>query len=179
MNRKISRRDLLGGLLATSAALWLPRRGGATAGAARTLAFEHTHTGERLDVTYFDAGAYVPDALGSVNHFLRDHRTGAVHSIEPSLLDLLHELQRTTQSRAPVQVVSGYRSPQTNEWLRQQGHRVGRKSLHMQGKAVDIRLADVTTSGLREAALALRLGGVGYYPESDFLHVDVGRVRFW
>ena len=120
----------------------------------RVLAFNHLHTGERLELEYFSAGAYVPDALGAVNHLLRDFRTGDVGTIDPALLDLLHA-------------------------LRDRSRGVATKSLHMSGQAIDIRLADVPLVRLRDTALSLRVGGVGFYPGSDFVHVDTGRGRAW
>jgi uncharacterized protein YcbK (DUF882 family) len=147
--------------------------------AVRSLDFLHTHTGEQLSVDYFSRGMYVPHALKIVNHFLRDFRTGDVHRIDPGLLDLLHHLTDLTGSAKPFQVISGYRSPATNEMLRQNTDGVASGSLHMQGKAIDIRLADVPLATLRDAALVARRGGVGYYPASDFVHVDTGRVRTW
>lgn len=145
----------------------------------RALRFSHTHTGEHLTVEYFSGGSYLPDALSNVNHFLRDFRTGDVHDIDPGLLDLLYHLHDQTESSRPFQVISGYRSPQTNTMLRQHSEGVAAGSLHMQGQAIDIRLADIPLSQLRRAALASRRGGVGFYPASDFVHVDTGRVRSW
>jgi uncharacterized protein YcbK (DUF882 family) len=110
---------------------------------------------------------------------LRDHRTGQMHPIDRKLLDLLHEVQRRTGSQAPFEMISGYRSAATNERLRRQGHRVARRSLHMVGKAIDIRLPDLSTRRLRDAAVAMRRGGVGYYARSNFVHLDTGRVRRW
>lgn len=147
--------------------------------ASRALHFAHTHTGERLEVEYFTQGRYVPDALATVNHFLRDFRTGDVHDIDAGLLDLLHTLTELTGTSKPFQVISGYRSPHTNTLLRQRSEGVAAGSLHMQGQAIDIRLADVPLPKLRSAALAVRRGGVGFYPASDFVHVDTGRVRTW
>jgi uncharacterized protein YcbK (DUF882 family) len=121
----------------------------------------------------------VPDALATVNHFLRDFRTSEVHVIDPSLLDLLHELAGITGSTQPFQVISGYRSPATNEMLRRHSEGVAAGSLHMKGQAIDIRVAGVPLDALHRAALDLRRGGVGYYPASDFVHVDTGRVRRW
>ena len=145
----------------------------------RVLDFAHTHTGERLSVEYFSGGAYLPDALSTVNHFLRDFRTGEVHQIDAGLLDLLHSLTRLTDTSKPFQVISGYRSPKTNGMLRQRSEGVAAGSLHMQGQAIDIRLADIPLAKLRNAALNLQRGGVGYYPASDFVNVDTGRVRRW
>jgi uncharacterized protein YcbK (DUF882 family) len=147
--------------------------------APRTVAFHNLHTGESLEATYWDRGTYVPDALSAVNHVLRDFRTGDVHDIDPRLLDLLTRLSSRVEARAPFQVISGYRSPATNAMLRANSDGVAKGSLHMQGLAIDIRLADVALDRLHGAALELGAGGVGYYPVSDFVHVDVGRVRHW
>jgi uncharacterized protein YcbK (DUF882 family) len=145
----------------------------------RALKFLHTHTGEKLAVEYFGGGAYLPDALASVNHFLRDFRTGEVHAIDPGLLDLLFDLVDLTRPARPFEVISGFRSPATNAMLRQRSEGVAAGSLHMVGQAIDIRLADVALSALRRAALSVRRGGVGYYPVSNFVHLDTGRVRTW
>lgn len=147
--------------------------------APRTLSLLNTHTGESLKATYFEAGRYVPDALAAMNRVLRDHRTGEVHPIAPGLLDLVTTLTRTFGTAASVQVISGYRSPQTNAKLHKASNGVATRSLHMKGEAMDIRIRGVELADLRDAALALRRGGVGFYPSSDFVHVDVGRVRRW
>lgn len=160
-------------------ALAMPRALRADAPATRALSFVHTHTAERLAVEYFHAGRYVPDALAALNHVLRDFRTGDVHDIDPRLFDLLHELVRATGAARPFQIISGYRSPLTNSALRQRSEGVAARSLHMTGQAIDIRIADVPLLKLRDAALMLRRGGVGYYPASNFVHVDTGRVRSW
>ncbi len=147
----------------------------------RELSFEHTHTGEKLSLVYAVGDRYVSAALDTVRDFLRDFRNGATHAIDPGLLDQLHVLAAATATRAPFQVISGYRSPETNEMLRRAGHGVATGSLHLQGQAIDIRLADVELADLRDAALSMRAGGVGYYPsaDSDFVHIDTGRVRRW
>ena len=175
----LSRRAFVATLTAAVPLFAAPRQLLAKATGSRALDFVHTHTGERLAVEYFGGGAYVPDALAEVNHFLRDFRSGDVHPIDPQLLDLLHNLTGLTSSSRPFQVISGYRSPATNEMLRHRGEGVAAGSLHMQGQAIDIRLADVPLSTLRNAALTVQRGGVGYYPASDFVHVDTGRVRTW
>lgn len=128
---------------------------------------------------YSSATGYLPDALAAVNHFLRDFRTGDEHPIDPSLLDLLHRLTGLTNSQRPFEVISGYRSPATNAMLRLRSEGVAGSSLHMVGQAIDIRLADVPLPTLRAAALSIKGGGVGYYPRSNFVHVDTGRVRLW
>jgi len=157
----------------------LPLAARARSNEPRVLAFNHLHTGERLELEYFSAGAYVPDALGAVNHLLRDFRTGDVGTIDPALLDLLHTLRERTGTHRPFQIISGYRSPATNQMLHDRSRGVATKSLHMSGQAIDIRLADVPLVRLRDTALSLRVGGVGFYPGSDFVHVDTGRGRAW
>ena len=175
----VSRRRFLGAFASAVPLVAAPRLLFAESSAPRALRFIHTHTGEHLAVEYFHHGQYVDDALATVNHFLRDFRTGDVHAIDPGLLDLLHGLTDLTGSARPFQVISGYRSPVTNEMLRHRSEGVAAGSLHMKGQAIDIRLADVPLAHLRSAALSIRRGGVGYYPASDFVHVDTGRVRAW
>ena len=145
----------------------------------RKIAVHNLHTGESLDEVFWEGGRYVDDALSAVNHVLRDFRTGEVHAIDPRLLDLLDTLAKKTEAATPFQVVSGYRSPRTNARLHRESHGVAEHSLHMKGMAIDIRLAGVDLSRLHQAALSLGAGGVGYYPASDFVHVDVGPVRSW
>lgn len=147
---------------------------------ARQLAFQHTHTGERLSVVYAVDDRYLPDALTALNHFLRDHYSGQVGNIDPRLFDLLHRLQRELGCCEPFHVISGYRSPATNMMLKvSRGGGVARHSLHIEGKAIDIRLPGVPLADIRDAAMRLKLGGVGYYPREQFVHVDTGRVRYW
>lgn len=144
------------------------------------LRFFHTHTGERLDIVYRIGDRYVPQALDQLDHFLRDHRTGDVHHYDPRLFDLLNDLVTSVgHASAELNVVCGYRTPWSNEFLRTHTFGVAQHSLHMQAEAIDIRLPGVKTSTLRDAALALHRGGVGYYAKSNFIHVDVGRVRRW
>jgi uncharacterized protein YcbK (DUF882 family) len=144
------------------------------------LRFYQIHTGERLDVVYRKGSDYDPDALSRIDRFLRDYRNGEVRAYDPRLLDVLHDLTRSLgRPGAEIDVVCGYRTPGTNEYLRAHGHGVAQHSLHMQAMAIDIRIPGVSTSELRDAALRLQRGGVGYYAESGFVHVDVGRVRRW
>ena len=146
------------------------------------LRFFHTHTGERLDVVYRRGDQYLPEALDQLDHFLRDHRTGDVHRFDPRLFDLLHDLTASLgDSGREINVICGYRTPWSNEFLRTRSPHTGvaQHSLHMQAEAIDIRLPGIPTSQLRDAALHLHRGGVGYYRSSDFVHVDVGRVRHW
>lgn len=145
----------------------------------RTLSFVHTHTGETLTASYVRDGSRQTDCFAQVNRFLRDFRTGEVHTIDPALLDVLFDLRTLADRDDAFQIISGYRSPATNSQLRRKSGGVAKRSLHMDGKAVDIRLTGFPTRKLRDLALSLRRGGVGYYASSDFLHLDTGRVRFW
>jgi len=140
----------------------------------------HTHTGEHLDIVYRHGGTYVPEALAKLDHFLRDHRTGEVHHFDPRLFDVLSDAtQAVGRPNAEIYIICGYRAPKSNEYLRTHTSGVAKNSLHMQAEAIDIRLPGTPTLKFRNAALALGRGGVGYYPTSDFIHVDVGRIRRW
>jgi len=145
----------------------------------RQLSFYHTHTSEKLSVTYFSDGQYVASSLAELNHFLRDFRTGDVTEMDPGVFDILFEIQQATGSTGTFEVISAYRSPATNEMLRSNSGGVAKNSQHLLGTAIDIRLTDLDTTKLRDVALELQRGGVGYYHESDFVHVDTGRVRQW
>ena len=145
----------------------------------RALSFQHLHTGESLVIPYVEDGLYVPEALARIDYVLRDHYDGSVHPIDRDLLDILHAVALETGTRSPFEVVSGYRSPATNEMLRKRGPGVSRNSLHMQGRAIDVRLGDVDTAELRDAGLEVARGGVGYYRTADFVHLDTGRFRQW
>jgi uncharacterized protein YcbK (DUF882 family) len=146
----------------------------------RSLSLLNTHTGERLkEVVYWEKGNYILDALENLNHVLRDHRTNQVHPIDPMTLDLMAAISRKVDARQPFEIISGYRSPQTNRSLRGNSNGVAKNSYHMQGKAVDLRLPGVPLKKVRKAALDLRMGGVGYYSKSGFVHIDSGRVRSW
>jgi uncharacterized protein YcbK (DUF882 family) len=167
----------LGGALAAAAVA--PRRLLAGPTEERLLSFVHTHTHERITVPYFADGAYLAEELERLEGFLRDHRTGDRHPIDPALFDILNDLRLATGTRSPFHVISAYRSPRTNSMLRGHGGGVAKGSLHVAGRAIDVRLADVASSSLRDAALELGRGGVGYYRSSDFVHVDTGRIRRW
>ena len=177
-NIRANRREFLTAGLALPA-LSVPTLGFSSSGSSRQLAFYHTHTGETLDVVYREGDEYLPGALGSVDAFLRDFRTGEAYPIDPQLLDQLHDLRMALGTTSRVEIISAYRSPKTNNMLRGKSNGVAKRSLHMQGRALDIRLTGVPTQNLRAAALELQSGGVGYYPKSGFIHIDTGRVRRW
>ena len=145
----------------------------------RRLLLHNTHTGETGRCVFAAAGRYLADGLAQANHLLRDHRTDEIHAIDPPLLDLMHDLARELAVEPDFEIISGYRSPTTNAMLRRQGRQVARKSYHMTGKAVDLRLKGVDLRRLHQAALALKRGGVGLYSGPGFVHVDTGPVRTW
>jgi uncharacterized protein YcbK (DUF882 family) len=174
-----SRRRVLqaGCLLAAASAAGLSS---ATAhGLGKRVGLLNLHTAERLDLEFFRDGAYVPDALAAIARLLRDYRTGEQHVIDPGLLDYLHEVAFASGVDPVFSVISGYRSPQTNEQLREHGSGVARHSLHMEGRAIDVRVAGIDCADLAARALDLRRGGVGYYRKSDFVHLDTGAFRTW
>lgn len=174
------RRRLLKGLGGLSLGLGCAARAHAAPPAAGDchLSFHHTHTDERLSIVYRRDGRYLAAALNRIDWLLRDFRTGEVRRIDPRLLDILHALSRSCDGDT-FEVVSAYRSPATNALLRRTGDGVAKHSLHLDGRAIDVRLAGFNTARLRDVALTLGRGGVGYYPESDFVHLDTGRVRAW
>jgi uncharacterized protein YcbK (DUF882 family) len=145
----------------------------------RELAFYNLHTGESLKTDYWAEGDYLPDALADINHILRDFRNNQILPIETPLLDLLHKLHTTLGTSQPFHIVSGYRSPETNALLTANSDGVAKDSLHMQGKAIDLYIEGTPLNELRHAAIRLHGGGVGYYPNSNFVHVDTGHIRSW
>jgi uncharacterized protein YcbK (DUF882 family) len=177
----VSRRRMLlgGGLILLGA--------GAGAGAARAgdspapkrIALRNLHTPEQLDVEYSRGGAYVPEAIDAIEVLLRDFRTGERHAIDPQLMDYLYDAAARVGVAPAFTVISGYRSPQTNEYLRETGHGVAQRSLHMQGRAIDVRVAGADCADLAACAIGMRRGGVGYYRSSDFVHLDTGPFRTW
>ncbi|MEJ2690346.1 MAG: DUF882 domain-containing protein [Deltaproteobacteria bacterium] len=181
----MSRRDFLASCsLAVASAIILPNeRAFATANtlfsADRSLSFYNLHTDEELAITYWRNGRYKSAALADINYLLRDFRTGDIKKIDTKLLDLLYVLHNKVGATEPFQIISGYRSPKTNAMLARRSRGVAKHSQHILGKAVDIRLSECGLDCLHKAAVELRAGGVGYYPASDFIHVDVGRVRYW
>ncbi len=182
------RRRFLGQILTASGALVAApamaslggNLGGPLAGTVeRSLALRNLHTGERVRAVYWSEGQLVADGLADINRVLRDHRSGEIHPIDADLLDMLYILHSKVGARNGFEVISGYRSATSNAKLRKTSSGVARKSLHMQGKAIDIRLPGHDLKDLRNAALAMRAGGVGFYSKSNFIHVDTGRVRRW
>jgi uncharacterized protein YcbK (DUF882 family) len=147
--------------------------------APRALAIDNVHTGERIRTVYFENGQYIPGALQEINYFFRDFRANEVKPIDPRLLDYLHTIHETLDSSKPFNLISGYRTPATNAMLAARSEGVARHSMHIEGRAADINVPDRQLSILQRVALALQFGGVGYYPQSDFVHVDTGRIRHW
>jgi uncharacterized protein YcbK (DUF882 family) len=183
----MGRRQFAGGLLALAGLSVIPsevlasipqKQAKILTKPARILAFDNLHTGEKIKLTYWEKGRYVKGALSEINHILRDHRTGDVARIDKALLDKLFILHNKIGSREPFQVVSGYRSPKSNAMLRSKSGGVAKKSMHCQGKAIDICLEDVDLVHVRNAALAMNSGGVGYY-SGQFVHIDTGKHRQW
>ncbi len=148
-------------------------------GTRKSIALYNIHTAEKIEATFWAEGRYLPEEIAELNRLLRDFRTGDTHPIDLRLFDLLYDIQAAVGTQRPFQVISGYRSPKTNARLRKATSGVAKKSLHMQGRAIDINLPGVELNRLRLAARSLRRGGVGYYPKSGFVHVDTGRVRYW
>jgi uncharacterized protein YcbK (DUF882 family) len=163
--------------------LCMPAGAGAASLAPRReyrLRLRHLHTNEQIDLVYRRGDDYIPDAIDRLDRVLRDHRTGTIYRLDPRLFDLLHDLTASmARPESEIDIVCGYRSPWSNELLRSTTSGVASHSLHMQGEAIDIRIPGVATSKLRDVALSLHRGGVGYYPKSEFVHVDVGRIRRW
>ena len=174
----MSRRRLLQALVTAAAALPV-RALGATGREPRVVEFVHTHTHEHLSMTVPAGGGHAADGLAALNRFLRDHRTGDIHPIDPALLDILADVHAAVGASGSFHVISGYRSPRTNAALRERSRGVAAGSLHLQGRAIDVRLEGIDCAVLRDAAIGLRRGGVGYYAASDFVHLDTGRFRTW
>lgn len=167
-------------IVATAASLWWPTpseaaflRGG------RELTFKNMHTGEKFSGEYWENGRYLSDSFREIKKVMRDHRTGDQFPIDPRLIDIMFVLHKRMETDRPYEVFSGYRSPKTNAKLRKMSFGVAKKSLHMQGQAVDLSVEGVRLSAVRKEAIKLKAGGVGYYPSSGFLHIDTGRVRQW
>lgn len=181
MPNLVRRRELLtfgaaAGLAAIAAPAWAQ---GLDIWEPRRAILHNLHTGEAFNDVYYANGSYLPDALAEANRVMRDWRTGDEHFIDPGLFDALHTIQLKLEANGPFQVISGYRSPKTNAMLRARSNGVAEHSQHTIGKAVDVRMEGVDLAWLRNAALDVGAGGVGYYPVSNFVHVDTGRVRQW
>ncbi|MEJ2695000.1 MAG: DUF882 domain-containing protein [Candidatus Thiodiazotropha sp.] len=176
----LSRRGFISGLASAVGLLAVsPVVASVVPAVQRALTFYHTHTGERAEIVYWRDGEYLADRLQALDHLLRDHRTGEQTQMDRGLLDLLYTLQLSLGEPGEFEIISAYRSPKTNQMLRSNSPGVAKRSLHMQGKAIDIRLCSCDLKRLRSCALSLKAGGVGYYPKSNFIHVDTGRVRYW
>lgn len=176
----VSRRTFLkSSLVGTAALLGVSARAQSAPAAERRLQFYNTHTGEQLAATYWADGQYLDSEIGAIDRLLRDHRSGDVFAIDRRLFDVLYALQQRTGVRGTYEVISGYRSPATNDLLRRASSGVAKDSLHTHGRAIDVRLTGLALADLRRAALDLCAGGVGYYPSSNFVHLDTGRARSW
>lgn len=173
------RRRLLKGVLGAAFGVVLPISIRGEVNDERQLSLYHTHTRRNLDTIYKRNGDFVSEALDQINTFLGDFRTGDVEAIDPGLLDILFDLREALGSTGTYEVISAYRSPKTNEMLRRRSGGVARKSQHLLGKAIDVRLTDVGLETLRDAAIAMQRGGVGFYAKSNFVHIDTGPVRRW
>lgn len=174
----MNRRQFISTAALTVTALALPAISWAT-GTPRFLSFYHTHTGEKLDIAYGKPGLYDQKALEQINYFLRDFRTGEVHPIDPKLLDILSTVRENFGGQGRIEVISGYRSSKTNQQLRSKSSKVAKRSLHMDGKAIDIRITGLQTRKIQQCVIGMQCGGVGLYTKSDFVHLDTGRVRTW
>ena len=178
----MTRRKFLHCALGASAAIALPQTSYALikpSTVVKNLRLHNLHTEEKISLSYFERGTYVAEALQDINYLLRDHRTGDIFAMDPVLIDLLYDLKNALGTERPLQVISGYRSPKTNAALHKKSSGVATRSLHMQGKAIDIRIQGIKAGDIRAAAMSLARGGVGYYPRSNFVHIDTGRVRTW
>lgn len=176
-----TRRQFLRNTALFGAALSLPgyARAAFMTAPERSLRFYNTHTGESLKTVFWAEGRFVPEALTDINRLLRDHRTNEIAAIDPELLNLLDRVTTLVSPGDTLHVISGYRSPATNQTLAEQSGGVARHSLHLDGKAIDIRIPGRDLAQIRDSALSLKGGGVGFYPKSQFVHLDTGRVRRW
>lgn len=181
-SKEISRRKFLRGALGAAAVAALPRSlyaGTMPLNLDKALSLHNLHTEEKITLNYFEHGQYVTEALYDISYLLRDHRTNEVLAIDPTLIDLLYDLKSELNTKQPFQIISGYRSPKSNAALHKNSQGVATKSLHMQGKAIDIRIDGIHSRDIQSAAINLARGGVGHYPSSNFVHIDTGRVRTW
>lgn len=180
LQKAFSRREILRYLAASGTMLMMPTAmANLPKEAPRQLSLYNLHTEEKIKATYWAEGVYQPDGLAEINYLLRDHRSGEHTDMDPQLLNLMFLLQQKAQSKQAFHIISGYRSPASNEMLRKSSTGVAQKSLHTLGMAVDLRLPGIKLEVLRDMAISLHGGGVGFYPKSDFIHIDTGRVRQW
>jgi len=184
MDRNLNRRDVVKAGAVAALTLCFPRYSRAFTGRAfiepeRKLSFYNTHTGESLNTVYYAMGSYLKESLHDINYIMRDHRTGEETLIDRGLLDMLYELSVNLERKEPFHIISGYRSPESNSYLRTLSSKVAKKSLHLSGKAVDVRIPGRDLDIVRAGATSLKCGGVGYYPASDFIHLDTGPFRHW
>jgi len=182
MRRDIDRREFLKKSVAAAAVLAFPNivlAKKSSHAPSKTLSLYNIHTSEKVEATFWENGRYLQEEIERLNHLLRDFRTGDVHPMDTALFETLHDLKGAVGSSAPFHIISGYRSPKTNNALRKVSSGVAKRSLHMQGRAIDLNLPGTRLDILRLAARELRRGGVGYYPKSGFIHLDTGRIRYW
>jgi len=177
---ELSRRGFLTSIAGVAIGLTAPGAIAATATMSdRELSFYNTHTGEKLSATFWSEGKYLDEGVEEISWLLRDHRADVSTPIDAKLLDLLHQLQAKVEHQGEFHVISGYRSPATNEMLNKRSSGVAKRSYHMLGQAIDVRLPGFDSRKLQKAAIAMKAGGVGYYSNSNFVHLDTGRVRYW
>jgi uncharacterized protein YcbK (DUF882 family) len=167
------------GALAGTAALGVRAALGAADTSSKRIALYNLHTEERLDIEYLRGDAYIAESLAALQVFLRDYRNGAQHHVDPKLMDYLVDVAGSLGKQPSYSVISGYRSPQTNGHLHDTGHQVAPHSLHMEGRAIDVRMPGVDCAVLAAAARDVQHGGVGYYRAENFVHLDTGRYRTW
>ena len=188
-NKKLDRRSFLGLGAATLGGVLIPAlsspasaavfKNGVISGGSRRLSFRNAHTGESFSGVYRVGNKYLPDAFRQINTVLRDFRTDQSYPMDPRVIDIIYTVHRMTGQNTPFEIISGYRSPKTNAMLRSNSSGVAKKSLHMEGRAIDLRMEGFSTRRLRDIASNLEAGGVGYYSRSNFVHIDSGDVRTW
>lgn len=173
------RRDFLKHVAVLSALGSLPLLGRAAVARERTLRLYNTHTGESLKSTYWADGRFIPQSMQDINKLLRDHRNNQIAAIDPALVLLLDQVSSQVKPGSDIHIISGYRSPASNQLLAETTNGVAKHSMHLEGRAIDLRMPGVPLASLRQAALNAGGGGVGYYPDSQFVHIDTGRLRHW
>jgi len=176
-----TRRSFLKSSVVIASALGMPAlaRAATAAPGERTLRLYNTHTGESIKSVFWAEGAFVPESLSEINKLLRDHRNNTIAPIDPALLVLLEKVSAQFGGGQMLHVISGYRSPESNKKLAAASGGVAKHSMHLEGKAIDIRMPGRDLASLHKAAMNAKGGGVGYYPDSQFVHMDTGRPRYW